>query len=279
MERALRALNARKAPGFDGIPTCLLVILKDEIVHCVHHIFTLSLTSGTLPTDWKSSTVTPIDVSTKLRTWKPTSGYQLPTNLITFECHFQSALGVISQKFAHCGQTKELSFGSLPPPPVLKRKCHRHWEKCMADGFNSPGLLQRSSLIDDSQRRSPNARYRPKVPVSNEILVLRLNLLKQCRLSHACRDASLEVQRPLQKEKGDNLKQLKKSTISTLFFSFSACSKADGRCRSTRCRTGASASAFSLAFKSAIDICRSTASRSACVHLPPWRSDNDPEHF
>ena len=30
-----------------------------------------------------------------------------------------------------------------------------------------------------------------------------------------------------------------------------------------------------LAFESAIDICRSTA--SACVHLPPWRSSN--EHF
>ena len=60
VERALRALNARKAPGFDGIPTRLLVILKEEIVHCVHHIFTLSLTSGTLPTDWKSATVTPI---------------------------------------------------------------------------------------------------------------------------------------------------------------------------------------------------------------------------
>ena len=55
-----RALNARKAPGFDGIPTRLLAILKDEIVHCVHHIFTLSLTSGTLPTDWKAATVTPI---------------------------------------------------------------------------------------------------------------------------------------------------------------------------------------------------------------------------
>ena len=60
VERALRALNARKAPGFDRIPTRLLVILKDEIVHCVHHIFTLSLTSGTLPTHWKSATVTPI---------------------------------------------------------------------------------------------------------------------------------------------------------------------------------------------------------------------------
>ena len=51
-----------------------------------------------------------------------------------------------SQKFAHRGQTKELSYGTLPPPPVLKRKCDRQWEKCMADGFNSPGSLQRSSL-------------------------------------------------------------------------------------------------------------------------------------
>ena len=48
------------------------------------------------------------------------------------------------------------------------------------------------------------------------------------------RDASPEVQRPLQNEHGDNLAQSKNDTISTLFFfSFSACSKADGRCRST----------------------------------------------
>ena len=60
VERALHVLNARKAPGLDGIPTRPLVILKDEIVHCVHHIFTLSLTLGTLPSDRKSATVTPI---------------------------------------------------------------------------------------------------------------------------------------------------------------------------------------------------------------------------
>ena len=69
------------ASGKEKIFSTLLVILKDEIVHCVHHIFTLSLTSGTLPTDWKSATVTP----NLQRTWKPTSGYQLPANL-TFEC-------------------------------------------------------------------------------------------------------------------------------------------------------------------------------------------------
>ena len=61
VERTLHELNARKAPGFDGIPTRLLVFLKDEIVHCVHHFFPPSLTAGTLPSDWKSATVTPVN--------------------------------------------------------------------------------------------------------------------------------------------------------------------------------------------------------------------------
>ena len=55
-----RGLNARKVPGFDGIQTRFVVIPTDEFVHCVHHIFKVSLTSGILPSDWKSATVTPI---------------------------------------------------------------------------------------------------------------------------------------------------------------------------------------------------------------------------
>ena len=123
--------------------------------------------------------------------------------------------------------------------------------------------------------------YRSKVPVSNEILVLRHNLLKQCRLSHACRDASLEVQpRSIEKRTRRQCRTVEEEYDFYSFFSFSTCSKADCRCRSTRRQTGASAtlcSAFDLAFKSAIDICRSTA--SACVHLSPWRSGNRTEHF
>ena len=46
------------------------------------------------------------------------------------------------------------------------------------------------------------------------------------------RNASLEVQRPLRNEQGDNLEQSKKNTISTSFFHFSARSKASGQCRS-----------------------------------------------
>ena len=105
-----------------------------------------------------------------------------------------------SQKFAHRGQTKELSYGTLPPPSLLKRKCDRQWEKCMADG---------------------HAHY-PRYSQQ---------LLKQCRLSHAG-TLPLDVQRPLRNEQGDNfdLEQSKKNTIST-FLSFSARSEVSGRCR------------------------------------------------
>ena len=49
-----------------------LLFLKTIFVHCVHHIFTLSLTSGTLRTDWKSDSVTPI--------YKKRGNRQLATN-------------------------------------------------------------------------------------------------------------------------------------------------------------------------------------------------------
>ena len=61
VQRALHGLDARKAPGSDGIPTRLLVVLANEIAPCVHHIFSLSLHTATVPTEWKSATVRPID--------------------------------------------------------------------------------------------------------------------------------------------------------------------------------------------------------------------------
>ena len=36
---ALRSLDTRKAPGFDGLPTRLLIMVADDIIPCVHHIF------------------------------------------------------------------------------------------------------------------------------------------------------------------------------------------------------------------------------------------------
>ena len=60
VQRALHGLDARKAPGSDGIPTRWLVVLANEIAPRVHHIFSLSLRTATVPTEWKSATVRPI---------------------------------------------------------------------------------------------------------------------------------------------------------------------------------------------------------------------------
>ena len=62
VQRALHGLDARKAPGSDGNPTRLLVVLANEIAPCAHHIFSLSLRTATVPTctEWKSATVHPI---------------------------------------------------------------------------------------------------------------------------------------------------------------------------------------------------------------------------
>ena len=57
VQRALHGLDARKAPGSDGIPTRWLVVLANEIAPRVHHIFSLSLRTATVPTEWKSATV------------------------------------------------------------------------------------------------------------------------------------------------------------------------------------------------------------------------------
>ena len=58
--QALRTVDSKKAPGFDGIPTRLITMLAKEIAPCVHHIFSISLSTGCLPTDWKSAIVSPV---------------------------------------------------------------------------------------------------------------------------------------------------------------------------------------------------------------------------
>ena len=119
-----------------------------------------------------------------------------------------------SQKFAHRGQTKELSYGTLPPPSLLKRKCDRQWEKCMADGY----------------AHYPCSSQQPAQTMS----------------SVSRRYASLEVQRPLRNEQGDNLEQSKKNTIST-FLSFLHAQK----------------------WVASVDECRTEV--DSCHALPIWR--------
>ena len=70
--QALRTVDSKKAPGFDGIPTRLITMLAKEIAPCVHHIFSISLSTGCLPTDWKSATVSPV--------YKERGSRQVPTN-------------------------------------------------------------------------------------------------------------------------------------------------------------------------------------------------------
>ena len=60
VRQALHTLDPRKAPGCDGLPTRLIVMVADEIAPCVHHIFTLSLRTANLPPDWKSAIVSPV---------------------------------------------------------------------------------------------------------------------------------------------------------------------------------------------------------------------------
>ena len=69
VRQALHTLDPRKAPGCDGLPTRLIVMVADEIAPCVHHIFTLSLRTANLP---------PGNCQPSLQTaWEPTTGLQL----------------------------------------------------------------------------------------------------------------------------------------------------------------------------------------------------------
>lgn len=58
--KALRSLNTTKASGFDGVSARFLHDLADEITPCVTHLFQLSLSSATLPRDWKDATISPL---------------------------------------------------------------------------------------------------------------------------------------------------------------------------------------------------------------------------
>ena len=162
---------------------------------------------------------------------------------------------------------KELSYGTLPPrSPDLKRKSDWQWEKCMADGFNYPDLLQRLSLTTHKgvhQTLGIDRRYR--FPMKSSFFG---NLLKQCCLSHACRDASLEVQRPSRKEQGDNRKQSKKEYNFYSFFSlFLHAQKRMAGVDLFGVELERVLAPSNLAFKSSIDICRSTASHACTFRL------------
>ena len=104
---------------------------------------------------------------------------------------------------------------------------------------------------------------------------------RTCTWYYACKDASLEVQRLLQNEQGDNLEQSKNNTTFTFFF-FCVL-----KCRwpvllgveFERVPTRAVKFNLNLAFKSAINICSSTTYTRVHVHPLPWRSEDGLQHF
>ena len=145
----------------------------------------------------------------------------------------------------------------------------------MADGLNSPDLLQRSSfttrkgvhqtLVIDRRCPFPMKSSFFETTCSNNVVCLTHAGALPWRLSVHC-EKTRRQSRTVE-EKYD-------------FCSFSLFLHAQKLMAGVDLpdvETGASASAFNLAFKSAIDICRLTD--SVCVHLPPSRSGSDPEHF
>ena len=56
----LDRIDVSKSSGPDKLPGTLLQSLAKEITHVVHFIFTKSLCSGELPTEWTQANVAPI---------------------------------------------------------------------------------------------------------------------------------------------------------------------------------------------------------------------------
>ena len=132
-----------------------------------------------------------------------------------------------SQKFAHRGQTKELSYGTLPPPPVRKRKCDRQWEKCMADGFNCPDLFQRSSLTTDKgvhQTLVIDRRHQFPMKSSFFITTCSNNAVCLTHMQECFSGGSASIAKRTRWQS----RTVEKYDFYS-FFSFSACSKTDGR--------------------------------------------------
>ena len=126
---------------------------------------------------------------------------------------------------------------------------------------------------------SPNARYRSKVPVSGsyEILIVCHKLLKQCRLSHACMGAPLEVHRLMRKKNKETISNSRRRIRFLLCFVSSCMLKNGWPVYIYQVSNWRECVRLQDGLQSIIDICRLTA--SACVHLSLSESGNGPEHF
>ena len=58
--KLLKDLNPHKASGPDQIPTRLLKLCASELAPAIVRVFQTSLDSGTVPSDWKETLITPL---------------------------------------------------------------------------------------------------------------------------------------------------------------------------------------------------------------------------
>ncbi|XP_053378448.1 uncharacterized protein LOC128548092 [Mercenaria mercenaria] len=60
VKKLLSKLNINKASGPDSIPNRILRHCSEELAPAITHIFQISLSTGTLPSDWRKANVSPI---------------------------------------------------------------------------------------------------------------------------------------------------------------------------------------------------------------------------
>ena len=157
--------------------------------------------------------------------------------------HEQSAIAVVRSKLGVISKvrtswTNERTFiWHFTPSPRLQTKVWSTMGEMYGRCFNSPGLLQRSSLTTHKGvHRTLVIDRKYRFPMKSSFFITSCSNNAVC-LTHA---GTLPWRFSVHCEKNkETISISPKDWIRFLLF-FSACSKADGQCRSIRCRTGAS---------------------------------------
>ena len=102
LRKLVNDIPVGKADGLDGIPTCLLKLSFTFIASSLTHIFNLVISTGIIPKDWKSATVTP-----NFQSWLEGWPSQLQANFWTF-CNWIAKV-IFNQVYAYLNDNKLLS--------------------------------------------------------------------------------------------------------------------------------------------------------------------------
>ena len=92
VEKELKSLKRKSAAGWDDLPPCMLKDCARVISGPLTHPINLSLTSGTVPNDWKIAKVTPIHKSSSIddyNNFRPISVLPLLSKILERAVHIQ----------------------------------------------------------------------------------------------------------------------------------------------------------------------------------------------